>query len=94
MPKIVHTTSDPFRAYATAHRKCLRLSGHPLNAAQDEERDALEAISQTPAPTLADIAAKIDLLISLMQTDWTDSRDVRLLDSIRRDLQALERRAA
>jgi hypothetical protein len=94
MPKLTHITADPFRAYATAHARCQRLSGDALNAALDEERDALEAIGDAPAPTLTDIVAKIDVLIPLMRVDWTDGRDARLLDSVRRDLQALSERAA
>jgi hypothetical protein len=66
----------------------------PLDDALDAERDAVEAIRTTPAVTVSDKLKKIDVLPDLTQVEWLDGCDVRLLESIRRDVQAMGRSAA
>jgi hypothetical protein len=75
-------------AYREAHRRCLSETGAALNAAQDDEAAAIEALIGTPA-NLAEIDVKLSALADLMQlagASWFDRREQRLLASIRKDL--------
>jgi hypothetical protein len=93
--KVTNTKPNPFRRYALAASKCKRLSGVALSTAQDEERDAIFDLagSRTAEPKF--IGKKQKITIDLQREGpWLDGRDVAMLDSIRRDLRRLSRRAA
>jgi hypothetical protein len=76
--------------YREAHWRCQILSGDPLSAAQDQEAEALDAVSRAPGECLGDIGEKLTVLQGLMQEGrWFDGRDFQLLDSIRRDVKAM-----
>ena len=76
--------------YREAHRRCKVLSGGALSAAQDEEAEALDALTRTPSESLGDIGEKLTVLQGLMHDGrWFDGRDFQLLDSIRRDVKAM-----
>ena len=76
--------------YRETHRRCKVLSGGALSAAQDEEVEALDALTRTSSECLGDIGEKLTVLQGLMQEGrWFDGRDFQLLDSIRRDVKAM-----
>ena len=92
MPKITNRSkADPFRAYTDAAAKCRKLSCTALDQALVDERDAIQAITATNT-----IVQKLNVLGAVLKevSGWTDGRDVRLLESIRHDVQALSGRAA
>jgi hypothetical protein len=96
MTNPTHTTfDDAWQRYSAANKKCLTLSGRRLSTAQDQERDAIFDLTDTPGRDLDDVAKKLDALKYLLDIgEWTDSRELLLLDSIMRDVHTLARRAA
>jgi hypothetical protein len=85
-----HEFDVSIAAYREAQRRCQVLSGDALSAAQDEEAEALDALTRTPSECLSDISDKLTVLQGLMQEGrWFDGRDFQLLDSIRRDVNAM-----
>jgi hypothetical protein len=92
------TTFDAsWHRYADAHARCQTLSGATLGCAQDQEREAIFQLSNTLAANLDDLGKKLDALrdlLDLLGHDWSDQREHMLLDSIRRDVQAMARMAA
>jgi hypothetical protein len=98
-PKSQRNTRRDFRLhwcrYRDAHLKCQRLSGDALNDALDVERDAVEALRATSTDAPSDVLKKVAALHAILTeaSAWNDGRDVRLLQSIKRDL-AMSRRAS
>jgi len=93
------TTFDAsWHRYADAHARCQTLSGATLGRAQDQELKAIFQLSNTRANNLAAISKKLSALADLMEPlaghGWSDRRDLRLLDSIQRDVQAMATRVA
>jgi hypothetical protein len=76
-----------FAKYRTAHKNCQKLSGGELDDALDAEAAALAELVQTRSATLGQIIQKICVLRDLMRTEWSDGRDLALLQSIYRDLR-------
>ena len=96
---MTNTTPATFEAtwkrYAVVHAQCETLSGKALSKAQDEERNAVSDLIDTPSRNLDDVALKLAALQDLMELGpWTDDRDGRLLLSIMRDVYALGRKAS
>jgi hypothetical protein len=95
---MTNTTPTTFRTvwerYAAANARCLTLSGKPLSLAQDQERDAVFDLIDTPGRNPDDVAKKLDALKYLLDLgEWTDDREIKLLDSIRSDVRAMVERA-
>jgi hypothetical protein len=91
MTKSKHTTfAACWRRYQDARAKCRVLSGDKLNSAQDEERDAIFDLAASGTVDPKSIVKKQKIAIDLQREGpWLDGRDVRLLESIRRDVQAM-----
>jgi len=78
---------EALRHYRSAHQKCAKLSGEQLEDALNSEANALAELAMTRATTLGHIIQKVCVLRDLMRTEWSDGRDMVLLNSIYRDLR-------
>jgi hypothetical protein len=89
------TFETTWKRYAVVHAQCEALSGKALSKAQDEERQAMVDLIDTPSGNLDEVALKLAALQDLMEIGrWTDDRDGRLLHSIKRDVFTLGRKAS
>jgi hypothetical protein len=89
------TFETTWKRYAVVHAQCESLSGKALLKAQDEERQAVLDLIDTPSRNLDDVALKLAALQDLVALGpWTDDRDGRLLLSVMRDVYALGRKAS
>jgi hypothetical protein len=83
--------------YTDANSRCHALSGEALEAAMDDERDAIFAMIDADSDDLDAVIKKLTALkamLKLLGDSWSDQREFKLIDSIKRDLRALARRAA
>jgi|SRR6478672_1854535 len=75
-------------AYSEARSQCQVATDDALDTAQDLEAVAVEGLINTPSECLGDIGVKLAALDDLMEVSrWSDGRDVRLLNSIRKDMK-------
>ncbi len=90
------TFATTWKRYAVVHAQCETLSGKALSKAQDAENAATDALIETRTGSPAEIAKKIDATEDYLRVGgntWFDNRVERMLDSVKRDLRALARRA-
>jgi hypothetical protein len=76
-------------SYRDANSRCDVLSGNELSEAQDQERDAVLALTKLKAPDLSGVRKKVEALIDMLKLSdggWSDERDMLLASSIARDL--------
>jgi hypothetical protein len=75
-------------SYRDANSRCDVLSGDELSEAQDQERDAVLALTKLKAPDLAAVRKRVEALIDMLKLSegWSDERDMLLAKSIARDL--------
>ncbi len=98
MPALANTTFPQiWNRYTDANSRCHALSGDALSTAQGDERDAIFELIDADSDDLDAVAKKLTALkamLKLLGDSWSDQREFKLLDSIKRDLRALARRAA
>jgi hypothetical protein len=75
-------------SYRDANARCDVLSGDELSEAQDQERDALFALTKLKTPDLSGVRKKVEALIDMLKIveGWSDEREMLLARSIARDL--------
>lgn len=96
MPALPNTTFPQiWNRYTDANSRFHALSGDGLSVAQDDERNAIfemiGAESDDPDAVTKKLTA-LKAMLKLVGDSWSDQREFKLIDSIKRDLRALARR--